>query len=82
MVYLKPPSGPEGPSTSGVAVLDSGEFLGQRVEFDRDVCSVFGLALTRADLSRVFNKGNILKVSSFVKTVHFVSFQMRLCIAS
>ena len=82
MVYLKPPSGPEGPSTSGVAVLDSGEFLGQRVEFDRDVCSVFGLALTRADLSRVFNKGKILKVSSFIKTFHFVSFQMRLCIAS
>ena len=82
MVYLKPPSGPEGPSTAGVAVLDSGEFLGQRVEFDRDVCSVFGLALTRADLSRVFNKGNILKVSSFIKTFHFVSFQMRLCIAS
>ena len=60
MVYLKPPSEPEGPSTSGVAVLDSGEFLGQRVEFDRDVCSGFGFSLARADLSRVFDRGKIL----------------------
>ena len=60
VVYLKPPTEPEGPSTSGVAVLDSGEFLGQRVEFDRDVCSVFGFSLTRADLSRVLGRGKIL----------------------
>ena len=60
VVYLKPPNEPEGPSTSGVAVLDSGEFLGQRVEFDRDVCSVFGFLLTRADLSRVLGRGKIL----------------------
>ena len=59
VVYLKPPSEPEGPSTSGVAVLDSGEFLGQRVEFERDVCSGFGFSLARADLSRVFDRGEI-----------------------
>ena len=60
VVYLKPPSEPEGPSTSGVAVLDSGEFLGQRVEFERDVCSGFGFSLARADLSKVFDRGEIL----------------------
>ena len=59
VVYLKPPSEPDGPSTSGVAVLDSGEFLGQRVEFDREVCSAFGFSLTRADLSRVFGRGRM-----------------------
>jgi len=62
VVYLKPPSEPDGSSTSGVAVLDSGEFLGQRVEFDRDVCSVFGFSLSRADLSRVFGRDEMVLV--------------------
>ena len=44
------------------------------MEFDRDVCSVFGLALTRADLSRVFNKGNILKVILFYQNFSFCLF--------
>ena len=59
VVYLKLPSEPGGPSTSGVAVLDSGDFLGQRVEFDRDVCALFGLSLARADLSRVIGRGRL-----------------------
>ena len=53
IVYLrKPESG--GAVVEGVAVIDSGEFSGQRVEFDRSQCHLFGNRLICADLSYIF----------------------------
>ena len=57
LVYLHTPATSNGPVTSGVAVLHSGEFMGQRVEFDRAVCTAFGFSLHKADLSHLFEFG-------------------------
>jgi len=57
IVYLNSPDEPKGAVESGVAVIDSGEYLGQRVQFDRTVCSAFGFPLAKADLSYVFSQG-------------------------
>ena len=61
IVYLYPPEDSLDPVISGVAVLDSGEFMGQRVQFDRDVCTAFGHSLHRADLGHLFSYGKISK---------------------
>ena len=57
VVWLQGAGELRGPATQGVAVLESGEYMGQRVEFDRSVCGAFGQQLARADLSRVFGPG-------------------------
>ena len=57
VVYLTPPEEPKGPVISGTAVIDSGDYLGQRVQFDRTVCFAFGFSLAKADLSFVFSRG-------------------------
>eukprot|EP00090_Calanus_glacialis_P044057 TRINITY_DN7828_c0_g1_i2.p1 TRINITY_DN7828_c0_g1~~TRINITY_DN7828_c0_g1_i2.p1 ORF type:complete len:1480 (+),score=299.56 TRINITY_DN7828_c0_g1_i2:117-4556(+) len=62
IVYLNPPADQRGPVTSGVAIVDSGEFLGQRVEFERNVCAAFGFPLHRADLSHLFGQGEIVHI--------------------
>ena len=62
VVHLRSPADPRGAATAGVAVLDSGDFLGQRVEFDRSVCVAFGLPLARADLSHLFAQGEAVEV--------------------
>jgi len=62
VVYLTPPPDMRGPVTSGVAIVDSGDFLGQRVEFDRSVCAAFGFSLHKADLSHLFCKGETVHI--------------------
>eukprot|EP00092_Neocalanus_flemingeri_P024580 GFUD01026659.1.p1 GENE.GFUD01026659.1~~GFUD01026659.1.p1 ORF type:complete len:1744 (+),score=379.20 GFUD01026659.1:118-5349(+) len=62
VVYLNHPPDPRGPVTSGVAIVDSGDFLGQRVEFDRNVCAAFGFPLHKADLSHLFSQGETVHI--------------------
>ena len=57
VVYLAPPADPLSPVVSGTAVIDTGEFLGQRVEFDRSVCSAYSFSLAKADLSHIIQRG-------------------------
>ena len=60
IIHLNPPSGDmRGPVTSGTAIVETGDFLGQRVEFDRSVCSAFGFPLQKADLSHLIRQGEI-----------------------
>jgi len=62
IVHLNPPADLRGPVTSGVAIVDSGDFLGQRVEFDRNVCAAFGFSLHRADMSHLFGQGETVHI--------------------
>ncbi len=57
VVYLSPPDDPLAPVTAGTAVIHTGEFLGQRVEFDRSVCVAYGFPLAKANLSHIITSG-------------------------
>ncbi len=57
VVYLSPPDDPLAPVTAGTAVIHTGEFLGQRVEFDRSVCAAYGFSLAKANLSHIITSG-------------------------
>ena len=54
---MAPPPEPLNPVVAGTLVLDTGEYLGQRVEFDRSVCSAYSFSLARTDLSHIMEKG-------------------------
>ena len=54
-MYLKPPENDI--VNAGIAVIDSGPYAGQRLEFEADQCYLFGFSLSNADLSYLFNKG-------------------------
>ena len=61
VVYLKPPGGGTENDSSGnaavcagTAVIDSGPYTGQRIEFEAEQCFLFGYCLARADLSFIF----------------------------
>lgn len=54
VVYLKPPNENESTVCAGTAVIDSGPYTGQRIEFEAEQCFLFGYCLSRADLSFIF----------------------------
>ena len=62
VVWLQPPVEATGPVISGMAVVDSGQFLGQRVEFDRGVTSAWGRSLNRADLGQLLSYGEKVRL--------------------
>ncbi len=53
--------------TSGLVVIDSGPYTGQRVEFEADQCYLFGYTLRNADLGQIF------RISEFFTSTGFVS---------
>ena len=62
VVWLEPPVETSGPVISGMAVVDSGQFMGQRVEFDRGVASAWGRSLHRADLGQLLSYGERVRL--------------------
>ena len=62
VVWLEAPVDATGPVISGMAVVDSGKFMGQRVEFDRGVTSAWGRSLQRADLGQLFSYGERVRL--------------------
>jgi hypothetical protein len=69
VVYLAPPDDPLTPVTQGTAVIHTGEFLGQRVEFDRSVCVAYGFPLAKADLSHIISSGKVSSCQAFLFSV-------------
>ena len=59
VVYLCPPGEESGPAISGTAVIHTGEYLGQRVEFDRSVCWAYTFSLAKSDLGYFMKKGEL-----------------------
>lgn len=62
IIQFKKPDNPHGPVVEGVAVIDSGEFAGQRVEFERSQCQLFGNVLGSADLSQIFSYNEVVYI--------------------
>jgi len=59
IVHFFPPKDPKEEGTgvsSGIVVIDTGEYAGQRIEFDSSQCQAFGYSLEKADLSQVLNQ--------------------------
>ena len=60
VVGLHAPEPENGPVKSGVAVIDEGPFTGQRVEFERENCSLLASPIADGvDLSILFAFGNV-----------------------
>ena len=57
IIHLARPVEDEGPAEAGTAVIDTGEYAGQRVEFERRQCTAFGLSMAKADLSQILSFG-------------------------
>ena len=57
IVHLARPSEDHGPVEAGTAVIDTGIYAGQRVEFERGQCVAFGQPLAKADLSQILSFG-------------------------
>lgn len=57
-MYLCPPGEESGPAITGTAVIHTGEYLGQRVEFDRSVCWAYTFSLAKSDLGYFMKKGD------------------------
>ena len=57
IVHLARPVEDEGPTEAGTAVIDTGPYAGQRVEFERRQCTAFGLSMAKANLSHILSFG-------------------------
>ena len=68
VVHFRKPEEHGGPVVEGVAIIDSGQYAGQRVEFERSQCHLFENRLNCADLSQVFNHSEL-----FSKHFHLFS---------
>jgi RNA recognition motif-containing protein len=67
IVYLCRPveDNETGPVRAGVAVIDTGPFAGQKVEFERAQCTAFGMGLAKADLSQILSFGQYVFPAKF-----------------
>ena len=61
--FFAPKDNSTEPVSSGVAVIDCGEYAGQRVEFEAGQCEAFGYSLENADLTQIFNYSKFLNLA-------------------
>ena len=66
IIHLARPVEDDGPTEAGTAVIDTGPFAGQRVEFEREQCTAFGLPMAKADLSQILSFGGFRSQESNV----------------
>ena len=57
IIHLARPEEDDGPTETGTAVIDTGPYAGQRVEFERMQCTAFGISMAKADLSQILSFG-------------------------
>ena len=65
VVHFRKPEEQGGPVVEGVAIIDSGQYAGQRVEFERSQCHLFENRLNCADLSQVFNHSELFSTLNY-----------------
>lgn len=61
IIHFNRPEDPNGPVTSGKAVIQTGRLTGQKIDFEASQCIAFGVPLDNADLSMIFREGKYWK---------------------
>ena len=79
IIHLARPVEDEGPTEAGTAVIDTGPYAGQRVEFERRQCTAFGLSMAKADLSHILSFGGYRNKEYDMNHYFIISAKLLLC---
>ena len=59
VVHFKRPENDKDYVSAGFAIIDSGPYAGQRIEFEAHQCYLYGYKLNQADLSFIFSTSEL-----------------------